>query len=120
MSFTWATDKAQPERMATKQQQVSNFRRAVYELLGENCVDCASSWELQCDLIISDGGVHHGLSHVDRWRFYWRQAQAGNLALRCPECHKKKTRRDFVAARAKKLAGGFTPEERVALASEPR
>lgn len=62
-------------------------REALIQQLGGVCVDCGTKLGLQMDLLVSDGGRHHGLSFRDRQRFYLVQAGRGNVALRCVRCH---------------------------------
>lgn len=65
----------------------------LHKALGENCNFCASTKELELDVIEpqADPKAHHGkLSSNMRANFYIKQYLADNLQLLCSKCNSKK------------------------------
>jgi 5-methylcytosine-specific restriction endonuclease McrA len=79
------------------------IRQFVIVTLGGCCSKCPVTHSLHCDLIESDGGAHHSLSHSERQMFYLSQMLAGNLQLLCTRCHTLKTLRDIQSRRVARL-----------------
>jgi len=91
-----------------KTTHAGKIRQFVIVTLGSRCAKCSVTHSLHCDLIVSDGGLHHSLSHSERQMFYLSQMLAGNLQLLCAKCHTLKTLRDVQARRAARLTSGVS------------
>lgn len=74
-------------------------RDALRIQLGNRCVDCKAGGLLEFDVISPCDSSHHWTGTEERLRFYEAQAAAGNLALRCPRCHQRKSRLDMLRTR---------------------
>jgi hypothetical protein len=66
------------------------MRNAVLDALGRRCCVCGTTHDLQCDLIVSDGGRHHGMDWKSRQRFYLAQWNLGNVQILCGPCNRAK------------------------------
>jgi hypothetical protein len=86
-----------------KTAHAGKIRQFVIVSLGSRCARCPATENLHCDLIQTDGGLHHRLSHSERQMFYLSEMLAGNLQLLCVKCHTIKTLADVQARRAARL-----------------
>ena len=68
---------------------------ALRATLGDACVACGTSEDLEFDCIVPQGHHHHTLSTDGRATFYRRQVANANLQLLCRDCHRLKTRIDI-------------------------
>ena len=88
----------------SRQERAASRREYLLDQLGGCCCVCGATVGLQFDLIVSDGGRHHGLSYPDRMLEYLRQHLAENLQLMCGPCHRIKTLRDVRQRRSEALS----------------
>ncbi len=99
----------------SRPQRAHALRAFLFQKLGRVCALCGTTEDLQLDLIVSDGGRHHGLSHHDRQRQYLVEFNRNNLRVLCGTCNRSE------GAKFKKLKNRRNFRGRVFLAqkSEP-
>lgn len=69
---------------ARQKRWARSVRDSLHAALGNKCVDCEATADLQLDCITPQGADHHRrMDWSARMSFYRKQYAAGNLALRC-------------------------------------
>lgn len=71
-------------------------RQALIATLRASGLTCGHGGPLELDCVEPTGHWHHVTGSESRVKFYEGQAKVGNLRGLCPNCHRAKSRQDFI------------------------
>jgi 5-methylcytosine-specific restriction endonuclease McrA len=76
-----------PRDPRTRSALVQHLRHEVFNLLGHACVSCGATHALEINHLFGRSYQPRRMNIYNRWLRYRREAHAGLVDLRCPECN---------------------------------